>query len=67
MGKSRKKRGEEQGREGGKEQKEGREKKTQAGCGRLRERETMSGGNLGVCEGWLRSVVKGEEWREANR
>lgn len=24
------------------------------------ERKTMSSGNLGVCEGWLRCVVKGK-------
>lgn len=25
------------------------------------EREAMSGGNLGVCEGWRRCVVKGKK------
>lgn len=28
------------------------------------EREAMSSGNLGVCEGWLRCVVKGEGGRK---
>lgn len=28
------------------------------------EREAMSSGNLGVCEGWLRCVVRGEGGRK---
>lgn len=49
-------RGREQEREGGKEQRE----KNRPVVGES-ESETMSSGSLGVREGWLRCVLKGEK------